>query len=210
MAHLPKLTSGDGFLRSRIRCPELLRLHRSESPEHFVQFYQDDSFLIDNVSYLAAKALETDQSSVLVATGSHLTAIERRLSAFGLKLDGLRETGRYMRFDAADALSRIMSGNQVDADKFFSVIGGAIRAATETGANGFAFAFGEMVALLCADGNPHEAIALERLWNALANRYRFSLCCAYPLSSLETHPDMSVVMQICAEHALTIPAESPL
>lgn len=42
-------------------------------------------------------------------------------------------------------------------------------------------AFGEMVALLWADGKMDAAIKLEELWNDLAHTNSFSLLCAYPI-----------------------------
>lgn len=209
MARLPKLISNDRFLASRIRCPELLGLHKPKSAQHFVQFYQDDSFVIDNVAYLAAKALEAGDSSVILATDSHLEAIEDRLRSFDLDLDGWREARRYVALNAARTLSSILISGRLDEEKFDEVIGGIVRDALNHSANGFVFAFGEMVALLCAAGDPDCAVRLERLWNSLARRCRFSLCCAYPMSSLGASPDINVLTQICAEHALTIPADAP-
>lgn len=210
MASLPKLLSDDRFLASRIRCPELLRLHRPESAEHFVQFYQDDSFVIDNISYLTAKALEAGDSAIMIATDSHLTALEARLRSFGIELDLLRESARYTALSAADALARIVVDGSPDPEKFSDVIGGVIRRAQEVSVNRFVFAFGEMVAILCEASAASAAVNLERLWNSLAARHRFSLCCAYPLGSLGHAPDADAVLAICAEHALTIPAEKPL
>jgi hypothetical protein len=210
MARLPKLLSNDGFVASRIRSPELLELHRPESAQHFVQFYEDDSFVIGNIAYLAAKALEAGDSSVIVATDPHLNAIAERLLSFGLDLEGPRESGRYAAVDAGQALSRILVNGRPDRESFDDVIGGMVHASLRCGANDFTFVFGEMVALLCAAGDPGSAVLLERLWNSLAQRCRFSLCCAYPIASLGANPDMNVLTQICAEHALTIPAEAPL
>jgi hypothetical protein len=67
-----------------------------------------------------------------------------------------------------------------------------------------------MVALLCCANNAAAAIYLEQLWNELALSHHFSLCCAYPLSSLDANLDLDAVLQICAEHSLAIPAESLL
>lgn len=43
-------------------------------------------------------------------------------------------------------------------------------------------AFGEMVALLWAEGNHGGAIRLEELWNDLQNSHSFALFCAYPMN----------------------------
>ncbi|HKV53625.1 MAG TPA: MEDS domain-containing protein [Candidatus Binataceae bacterium] len=189
-------------------CPDLLRLCRPDSAKHFVQFYENDPLLIESVAYVAAKALEAGDSTVLVATDSHLKAIEARLADSAGARSWLRESGRYVALDASETLSRIMVDGWPDEVKFNEIVGGTIRGATRKGVNGFVFAFGEMVGLLCAANNPKAAVRLERLWNLLAARYRFSLYCGYPLSSLGTDPDMNAVLQICAEHDLTIPAET--
>jgi hypothetical protein len=146
MSSLPKSLSVDFFVASRVRSPDLLRLYKPEAAQHFVQFYEDDSFVIENVSYLAAKSLKAGDSSVLVATDSHLKAIEDRLASSGLNLNGLRESGRYVVVNAAQALLQFMVDGRPANAKFEEVIGGIIRRATKNSANGFAFAFGEMVA----------------------------------------------------------------
>jgi PAS domain S-box-containing protein len=69
-------------------------------------------------------------------------------------------------------------------------------------------AFGEMVALLWADGKYGAAIHLERLWNDLALRYAFSLRCAYPLRCFADESQYQLFSRVCAEHASGIPTES--
>jgi hypothetical protein len=93
--------------------------------------------------------------------------------------------------------------------RFNETVGGVIRSATEKSADHFVLAFGEMVALLCAANNADAALCLEQLWNSLTQVYRFSLYCAYPLRSLGSEPDLNVMLRVCSEHSLAIPAESP-
>jgi MEDS: MEthanogen/methylotroph, DcmR Sensory domain len=192
------------------RCPELLRLYRPESAQHLVQFYEDDSFIIDNVAFLAAKAITAGNSSIVVATQLHLEQIRKRLADFDVKADAGQESGQYVPVDAAAALSRFMVDGIPDEAKFNETIGGVVWGAEKNSANGFVFAFGEMVGLLCAANNAQAAIRLEQFWNSLAERHRFSLYCAYSLSSLCNQPSADDLIQICAEHALTIPTETSL
>ena len=103
-----------------------------------------------------------------------------------------------------------MNGAQPDEEKFDQVIGGVLRGAEANSEHGFAFVFGEMVDLLCAAKKPAAAVHLEKLWNGLAARNHFSLYCAYSLNSLGDVPDADKLMQICAEHSLTIPTETPI
>jgi PAS domain S-box-containing protein len=69
-------------------------------------------------------------------------------------------------------------------------------------------AFGEMVALLWADGNREGAIQLEELWNKLGRQYRFALFCAYPMNGFGNEADATPLDGICSCHSRVIPAES--
>ena len=60
--------------------------------------------------------------------------------------------------------------------------------------------FGEMVALLWADGNKEGAIRLERLWNDLAHTNSFALHCAYPRNGFGPL-DSEDLIEIFAEHS---------
>jgi hypothetical protein len=192
------------------RYPELLCLHKPQNAQHLVQFYEDESFIIENVSFLAAHALVSGDSSVIVATEPHLRAIRERIAAHGLNLNLLQKSGLYVPVDASEALARFMVDRSPDRVKFNQFIGGILSSAENQGGRGFVFAFGEMVDLLCAAKNPQAAVHLEQLWNDLATRHHFSLYCAYSLSSLGDVPDADALMRICAEHSLTIPSETPL
>jgi PAS domain S-box-containing protein len=67
--------------------------------------------------------------------------------------------------------------------------------------------FGEMVALLWAEGNQDAALQLEQLWNRLADTHSFHLHCAYPIDLFASHADAESIEAICAEHSRIIPAE---
>lgn len=90
------------------------------------------------------------------------------------------------------------------------MVGGIIRDVIDRTPHRSVLIFGEMVAQLCAENNSPAAISLERLWNILARQIEFALWCAYPLSSFQNDAAASAWVQICAEHSLVVPAESPL
>jgi signal transduction histidine kinase len=68
--------------------------------------------------------------------------------------------------------------------------------------------FGEMVALLVAQGNPDAAIRLEALWNELQTKYPFSLLCGYRMEEMRGEALAAVLVDACAEHSSVVPAES--
>jgi hypothetical protein len=203
------LAAADSVTASRTLSRDLLELHRPQACRHIVQFYENDRFIIDNVSFLAATSLRNGNSSLLIATGPHLNHIEERLSSSGFHLGEFRDCERYLALDAAETLSQFLVDDWPDETKFNKIVGEVLRQAAGKSANGFVFAFGEMVALLCSANRVSAAVRLEQLWNNLARSYRFSLCCAYPLSSISGQSNTDAIFQICAEHSFTIPAEGP-
>jgi hypothetical protein len=211
MSESEKSRLSESFASSGTRSLELLGLYRPESAQHCVQFYNDESLVLENVAYLTAKALEAGGSSVIIATPAHLQAIEERLAVSTLDLDAAREDGRYLPLNATDMLRELLTEGMPDIAKFERIVGRILRTAAQTCTSGFVFAFGEMVALLCAAQKSDAAVRLEQLWNDLAKEHSFSLYCAYPLGSFTSgSADLKAFFEICAEHTLAIPAETPL
>lgn len=186
---------------------DALTSHRRRG--HLVQFYDNEDFFIGIVNRLAVNALAEGDASVFVATPEHLKGLEKLLRMHGADLEGLRANGRYVALDAAATLSQFMVNGWPDEAKFNDIVGGVVRDAVEKSSNGFTFAFGEMVALLCGANQSAAAVGLEQLWNSLGKSHRFSLYCAYPMDSFKNELDLNAMLEICAEHSLTIPAESP-
>jgi hypothetical protein len=191
-----------------LRYPELRMLLNPRASAHFVQFYERDAAIIKNISSMVEYCLGSGNSSILIATPGHVRAIEHQLARAGLQLSEHRREGRYIALDAADTLAQFFVNGEIDKEKCELLIGGILSDAIERSAAGFAFALGEMVALLCASGSNAAALRLEQIWNSLAQRHHFSLCCTYPLSSFGAPPDLDTLFKICAEHTLTLPAEN--
>ena len=174
--------------------------------DHFVQFYEADEFLIDSLSGYVREGLETGDACVVVATRARREGLEARLRATGLDTAGARAYGRLVMLDAADTLSRFMSNDSPDPVRFEEVVGGVMARAQEVGRR--VRAFGEMVALLWAEGKSDAALRLEELWNGLQETRAFRLFCAYPLKSFDGEAQGSSLAGVCAAHARVIPAES--
>jgi MEDS: MEthanogen/methylotroph, DcmR Sensory domain len=177
---------------------------------HAVQFYGKDSFLLDELSRFIGAALGAGDAAVVIATKAHRDGLAQRLQSLGLDVTRAFEQGRYLSLDAAETLAKFMRGNWPDAALFTDVIGSVMSqaAAAAGGTTPHIAAFGEMVALLWAQGNPEAAVRLERLWNGLAKTYPFSLRCAYPMSGFDREDHSDAFLKICAEHSHVIPVES--
>ncbi len=120
--------------------------------------------------------------------------------------------GRFVQLNAEEVLPRFMVDGKVDDARFMEIIGGVltrIRNARESKNSGIAV-FGELVALLWAEGKPQEAIRVEQLWNDLARNHQFSLLCAYPITGFDNDRHIEPFLKVCALHSGVLPAESYL
>src|SRR6185295_3376450 len=174
--------------------------------DHFVQFYEADGFLLNSLSGFIGKAIKSGDGAIVVATEAHRNGLDELLQASGLDVVGARTRGSYVSLDAADTLAKFMVNGAPDRDRFNQVIGGVIAGVTDGRSR--ASAFGEMVALLWAEGNFTGAIRLEELWNELQKLHSFSLFCAYPMNQLGGERFVEPHSSVCSVHSRVIPAES--
>jgi PAS domain S-box-containing protein/excisionase family DNA binding protein len=185
--------------------PEIDWSKMSDS-EHFVQFYESDEFLVESASGFIGAALTAADCGVVIATPEHRASIDRKLAASGIDLTQAIAAGRYVSLDAGEVLARFMIEEGPDPQLFTDVVGRVIAKLARNGRR--IHAFGEMVALLWADGNRAAAIRLEELWNELAKNHRFALFCGYPIAGFADESHTIPFDGVCACHTRVIPAES--
>ena len=173
--------------------------------EHVVQFYEDDAVLLASVSEFIRASLQSGGMGIIVATSTHIAALERIWKSQRLDLRAFRAAGRYIALDAASALDGFLVEGWPDEQRFFSVFEPMLRTATQSHAN--VSVFGEMVSLLWSEGRHGAAVHLEQLWNELTRRYPFTLLCAYRMSDM-AHAPPEAMHDVCGEHTRAIPTES--
>jgi|ERR1051326_4959840 PAS domain S-box-containing protein len=178
------------------------------SAGHSVQFYEDDSFLLDGLTRFIGAAIAAGDSALVVANKAHRTGLVERLTESGLNLGIAAEQGRYIALDADETLAKFMVNDHPDGRRFEAVVGGLVAQLANGGGKSRCVAiFGEMVAILWAGGKEQAAIELEQLWNQLAKKHVFQLHCAYPLNLFRCAQDGAGVERICAEHTHVAPGE---
>lgn len=176
--------------------------------DHFVQFYRDDSLLTEAAAGFIGSGLQKVEGGIVIATQPRRQALDERLAAQGVDVPAARARRQYVSLDAEETLARFMVNGRPDEVLFMHVVGSVV---TRMVSAGFRVrAFGEMVALLWADGNSEAAIQLERLWNNLGRKWRFALFCAYPMAPFESEASAAGFGRICAMHAGVIPAEKTM
>jgi DNA-binding NarL/FixJ family response regulator len=193
------------------RAPQETRLHllkngsstlspaRASTPRHEVQFYSDDRALVDGLLIYLTDSLRAGNRTIVIATEAHRRAINHRLWAQSLDWPTVTEEGLYISLDAASVLSELVHDSEVDRARFFAFFKPFFddKHMVDRSKERKVVAFGEMVALLCAQGKSGTALQLERLWNEEVRTQDLRLRCAYPLTGqLQGY----LFAQICQEH----------
>lgn len=187
--------------------PTLTRLAPESNPHrHLVEFYESDESLVDSVVQFLTPALEAGEAAIVVATRQHRHRFEAALAARGLDVTAPHQRSQLISLDAAQTLAAFMLDGAPDPARFRTVVGGLIERVTESGRA--VRIYGEMVALLWEAGNIAGAVALEDLWNELADSRPFSLFCAYPISVFKGEESTAAFRTVCEQHSAVIPSES--
>lgn len=177
----------------------------AEIPEqsHFVRFYAQDDLLLAEVGEFLQRALCSGGTAVAIATPEHtaqliheLERLQKNSSVKNQHRGG--KTHRLITLDAERTLSQFLVDGWPDRERFHQVVGHVVAQAADRG--GSIHAFGEMVALLCAQGKYDAAIHLEALWNELASRHVFRLFCAYPTHLFASSDQVLAFQKICGAH----------
>src|SRR4051812_455851 len=90
--------------------------HGSEAgeSEHFVQFYENDAFLVESVGTFIGAGLGAGNGAIVIATQAHREALEERLEAQGLDLMAVKQRNQYVALDAAETLAKFMVNGSPD------------------------------------------------------------------------------------------------
>jgi len=145
--------------------------------DHVVQVYDNDVIFIDTLTGFVETAIRSNENAIIIATDRHLTALEARLESRGHKIETLILEHRFIPVSAEETLHEFFINGTLDESRFIKVISGLLQHAK--GNQKKLRAFGEMVAILWAQGNKEATLQLEHLWDKLCKQDVFSLYCAY-------------------------------
>ena len=166
--------------------------------DHLVQIYDDETRFMETLERFIGEGLDRGEGAVVIATASHLTWLEARLRTLGHDVDAAADGGRYVGLDAAATLAQFMVDGWPDPVRFLETIGPVVSAAGRGGRQ--VRAFGEMVALLWAQGHNEATVRLETMWNGFCRREALALFCAYPRIGA-TRDLTDALAEVCALHS---------
>jgi hypothetical protein len=169
--------------------------------DHVVQIYEDDEAFLGTLTEFALHGFKNGDGVIIIATKEHLQSLGTRIKKGGYDVEDLLRIDQYVPVEASEMLSRFMVNGWPDEVLFHDNILGLIGVAGK--GHRKVRAFGEMVALLWAEGKNGATVQLEKLWCRLHEKDNFSLYCAYPRSGF-TQSLQKSVENICKSHSLII------
>jgi len=167
---------------------------------HGVQFYVTDHDLCRAIVGFLADGLSLGQPILVIATEAHRRAFGEGLQMMGLDPDEVYSGRLAIWLDARETLAAFMEGGRPDRELFLATVGSVFDRLLRKREYLLVRAYGEMVDLLCQDGNVEGALALEGLWNELANRYAYSLLCGYSMEGVFRAAGDEGFRHVLAEH----------
>jgi hypothetical protein len=167
--------------------------------DHLVQIYEHEASFLAALQGFVVEGVRAGDGVVVIATEPHRRALDERLAVVGCDVDSLRARGQYIVLDAKETLEHFMVAGWPDELRFDATISGLLERAS-AGHTRPVRAFGEMVALLWAQGHCGATVRLEHLWHRICASERLALLCAYPRSGFTTDAAASI-RQICDAHS---------
>jgi hypothetical protein len=156
--------------------------------EHLVHFYEDESVFLSSLESFVLRGLMDGEAVVAITLPSHRTFLEFRLASHGLNLAKLAGDQHLVMLDAHETLRTFMWDGMPSESLFEEALGQLI-ARLRTGRRTVR-AFGEMVGILCEQGNQAATRRLEEIWHRFCQREGLVLYCAYRNAVIAAEPGL--------------------
>lgn len=177
--------------------------------DHAVQVYDDVDDLVDSVGRYVDAGLRKDEPAIIIAATWHAEHFERDLERRGWDVAELRRERRLTLCDADETLASFMDSELPSPIRFEQVVGGLVDDVAQHFPDRTIRAFGEMVDVLWRRGRESAAIALEELWNELAESRRFALLCGYHLDIFDIDVQRDALPPVFRLHSHARPTAEP-
>jgi hypothetical protein len=184
-------------------------IERPEPAEHAVQIYDELDELAHSVGRFLLAGFESGAPAVVIATAVHRSRFSDELEQEGADVGVLERRGQLIIRDADETLASFMAGDLPSPERFDAVVGRLIDDVACRFPGRTMRVFGEMVDVLWSRGQTRAAVALEQLWNALAQRRSFALLCGYHLDIFDLDVQTGALPDVFRTHSHARPSAEP-
>jgi hypothetical protein len=167
--------------------------------DHCVQIYDDDAVFLDALEAFVSAGLRQGEACILIATEPHRQALTRRLALANFDVAAITASDQLILLDAQTGLAHFMRNGWPDETLFTAFVMSLLHRVRPRYPT--VRAFGEMVALMWANGDREATIRLEHLWARLCKHEEFALFCAYPRAGFTQDAEQSM-MDVRLAHAV--------
>lgn len=152
--------------------------------DHSVQVYEHDEELLDTLEGFVMAGFRAGEAVIVIATPEHRAALAQRLERNGVDIRAAAGKGQYIVRDARSCLARFMFDGWPAEARFQAMVADLLRQGRAHHPR--VRAFGEMVALLWAEGLYRATMRLEHMWTHLCASESLPLFCAYPTAGFDS------------------------
>jgi hypothetical protein len=181
-------------------------IEEAPAAEHAVQIYDRLDELAASVGRFLEAGFRVGEPAIVIATDDHRRVFARELERRGWDAAALQDEGLLVCCDAEETLAAFFDGTRASSVDFEREVGGLVDEIEARYPGKTIRAFGEMVDLLWQRGHAQAALALEELWNELAQTRRFALLCGYRLDIFDLDVQASALPEIFGAHSHGRPA----
>jgi hypothetical protein len=179
-------------------------LAHEAADRHLVHFYGHDEELAAGVGAYVVETIRAGGTAIVIATEAHRQLFTAQLDRAGL--NPCPASASLLMLDAREAADALLIDGRIAPHRFDKLIGDLVREAVDQRQP--LRAYGEIVAVLWADGHVRAALELEELWNDLGREVDFSLYCAYPRAWVEAEDEG--LHEVCRRHSAVVGAPAAL
>lgn len=165
--------------------------------DHVLQIYRTDEMFLNTLEEFVSCGIKSGDCVIIIGTINHVNALEKRLQSKGFDLEALTDDNQLILLNTEITLGSFMRNGEPDENLFNMFLNNLMAKAKRNDRK--IRAFGEMVAVLWAQGDTNATVQLENLWNKFCETEAFCLFCAYPHSSFTQDINISL-KEICQAH----------
>lgn len=166
---------------------------------HLIQLFDSEESLAEGAARFLRDGLVGGDQILVVISEERWYSIAMHLSALGRPADEALRFGRMIVRDAKHTLSKFMLDGRIHSGVFHATVGTLVEGMA-------AFRrpvriYSDVVNVLTAQGDYVNALEVERLWNQLAQRHRFTALCGYSAGHFGDPRNADDLCRACAAHS---------